>query len=287
MGKKSKRRGGKRSQPNQLKVVEPGHSNAIEKFQRIRLDVDALWNEGVDLANSGFRSNARCNFSEIFALLMSEKEMLMEDHFQYYCHTLVTVSSILLQVEYQERHFDNMMFLYESTLETFGKVPFPSTSLYYNLARMVTGKLDASSESLAFLKYTRTKEDILEIGPAWNHYIFELCHLKKWTTALDLNKRVGPALDRGTDWSNSHLIRATIYIERYRVEASKGPKSERNKMSLSLHKYISIEICKAWKRKKHIANGYTIFNTFFWFKPSGCTSIDTEPLFLRQSSTIL
>ena len=123
---------------------------------------------------------------------------------------------------------------------------------------MVTGKLDASSASLAFLKYTRTKENILEIGPAWNHYIFEFCRLKEWTAALDLNKRVGPALDGGIDWINSHLIRATIYIERYRVEASKGPKSGRNKVSLSLHKYISIEICKAWKRKYHISNGYNI-----------------------------
>ncbi|GFH59846.1 predicted protein [Chaetoceros tenuissimus] len=209
MGKKSKRRGGKRNIPNQLqrKGVEKGHSNAIEKFQRIRRDIEALLNEGVKLANGGFLSETRRKCSEVQFLLKSEKEILLKNRLEFHC--------------------------------------------YYSTYSMCACKIDTSTAVLAFLKYTHTKEDILKIGAIWQVYIFEFCRMKEWTEALDLNKRVGAALDQGTDWYNSHLIRATIYIEQYRVEASKRPKSERMKMSLSLHQYISIEICKAWERKNH------------------------------------
>lgn len=213
----------------------------------------ALIDKGVDLAETYLYSAAHCNYSKALSIIKSEKKMLLKNHFEFYhrAYSLQYINTMMLYCT--ERRFEEMIDLYTKAPfecedeEAAVTVATAVRTLDYNLALMVTGKLDASQAALALHDFTFTKEGISLIKGIWQPYIFEFCRLKKWDEALDLNNRVGYDLDSCTQVCNSHFIRVMIYVERYRVEALKRPKSQRNKMSVSLYKYISMEMYNAMK----------------------------------------
>ena len=237
--------------------------DSIEKFLRIQRNVEALIKEGGNLAETGFFSEAHCKYSKVLPMIESEKEMLLKDHFKFYhyAYTLHCINTMKLYIA--ERRFEDMMDLYTKLPLGYDDadvtVARALRTLGYNLALMVIGKLEASKAALALYDFKRTNEEIFSMKSIWQPYIFEFCRLKKWDEALDLTNRVGRDLDSCPHVCNSHFLRVMIYVERYRVEALKRPKSQRNKMSATLYKYISIEMYKARKNINSSHHSYYLY----------------------------
>ena len=221
---------------------------------------------------------AHAKLSKIVSLLEANKDMLMKNHVDYYTTRNVEVYEKLAELEVRRRNFQAVISIHDFCDSIDGDFGVMTDKLYvlYCLALMVTGKKDSYQATEAALKYTHfiysnenrsdpnypqlhpdkahlaslgsskqylysNRESLAILGLYWHMFLVELHRMRKWDEALDLTNQFGGYIEEATSFA-SEFMQAATYIERYRVEARKRPKDERNKMSVSLYKYITAKI---------------------------------------------
>ncbi|GFH53270.1 predicted protein [Chaetoceros tenuissimus] len=256
MGKKSKRRWGNRNQTNQTQTRGIPTANTKDEFERIERAVKSLYEDSCDMHRKCLYSQAHEKLSKIAALLEAKKGLLMKKHLVYYKQTNVYAYEKIANLEVRQRNFEAVISIYdfcESIVTVTDKL-----YLFYCLALMVTGRKDWYQATGAALKYAQyafsvhqsdqskphlhpRKAHLALLGPYWNFFLVELRRMKKWDEALDFTNKFGIYIE-GSKFFASAFLHVATYIERYRVEAQKRPRDERNKMSVSLYKYIFAKI---------------------------------------------
>lgn len=257
MGKKSKRRGGNKNQTkNQTRPGGGSTANKRDEFERIERAVKSLYEDSCDMNRQCLYSQAHEKLTQVASLLDANKGMFMKNHPVYYKQTNVYAYEKIANVEVRRRNFQAVIPIYD-----FCDSIFTITDKLYSLyclALMVTGKKDwyeASEVALKYAQYTFSvhqsgpsqhdlyprKAHLASLGLHWNYFLVELRRMRKWDEALDFTNKFGIYIEESKFFA-SDFLHVASYIERYRVEARKRPKDDRNKMSVSLYTYIYAKI---------------------------------------------
>ena len=237
--------------------------------------VNALEDKCSAFFHNYMRSEAQEKLSKIASLLEANKDMLkMNDHY-YYITKNAHVHEKIADLEVKRRNFQAVIPIYEICVSNF----FVSDKLYllYCLALMVTGKKDSYQATEAALKYAQYafsasqcdprkphlhsgKDQLHSPGPSnhvnlarlgvyWHMFLTELRRMRKWDEALDFTNRFGSYIENcETKLFASEFLYVATYIERYRVEARKRQRDERNKMSVSLYKRIFAKLTDGYAK---------------------------------------
>ncbi|GFH53268.1 predicted protein [Chaetoceros tenuissimus] len=253
MGKKTKRLEANRKNQT-IQSRTRGISTANDKFQRIEQAVDALYEDACNMYNDFLYTQAQAKISKIASLLEAEKDMLMKNHSDYYKQRNIHAHEKLAHVEILRRNFQAVIPIHDFC----ESIAIMTDKLYlmYCLALMVTGKensFQASNAALEYLHSIHTSNSngnhLGVLGIYWHMFLIELRRKRKWDEALDFTIKLGSNIEVSTLYSSPFML-ATTYIERYRVDARKRPRSKQNHMSVSLYKYISTLISEGYDQTR-------------------------------------
>ncbi|GFH53269.1 predicted protein [Chaetoceros tenuissimus] len=271
MGKKSKRRGGNRSQTShQTRTRGISTVNTRDEFQQIERAVKSLFEDSYAMICKALLfSQGRVKLSKIISLLEANKDMLVKNHPDYYRTTNICAYEKIANLEVRRRNFQAVIPIYkfcDSIVIESHVLMTDKLYLLFCLALMVTGKKDSYLATEAALKNVHDihsvdeldpskphlhsiKAHLASLGPHWHMFLVELRRTKKWDEALDLTNKFGRYIEESKYCGLSFML-AVTYLERYRVEARKRPKDERNKMTASLYKYIFSKINESCEKEE-------------------------------------
>ncbi|GFH60181.1 predicted protein [Chaetoceros tenuissimus] len=244
MGKKSKRRIRKGA-------LETKSSGGDDNFAKL---FASLLEEADKLQANTFLSQSNTKYQELISLVEANKvAIIRSENLDGYKEINVGIRTNLAIVAIEQRNFQEVVSQYKYCVKSLDS-HFSTIALYYIIAMMATGQKSASDTATHVMEeYLCT--DLITGYKSKSYitngiesvfvkicivFITEFCRMRRWNEALNFHNKVSSFyLEAGKNVYDSSLILATIYIERYRVEARKRPAIQQNKMSASLYKYIS------------------------------------------------